>query len=85
MEGTVLGGRYRLTERVGAGGMADVYRALDEVLGRTVAVKVMHTQYAADPAFAARFRQEAEAAADLQSPYTVTIYDWGEDDSRTSS
>ena len=76
----VFGNRYRLVEKVGIGGMAEVYKATDEVLGRTVAVKVMLPQYAADPSFAARFRQEAQAAANLQSPYIVNIYDWGQDD-----
>lgn len=76
----VFGNRYRLIEKVGIGGMAEVYKATDEVLGRTVAVKVMLPQYAADPSFAARFRQEAQAAANLQSPYIVNIYDWGQDD-----
>ncbi len=75
----VFGRRYRMTEKIGSGGMADVYKAVDEVLGRTVAVKVMHPRYAADPSFAARFRQEAQAAANLQSPYIVNIYDWGQD------
>jgi len=76
----VFGNRYRIVERIGIGGMAEVYRATDEVLGRTVAVKVMLPQYAADPTFAARFKQEAQAAANLQSPYIVSIYDWGRDD-----
>lgn len=75
----VFGRRYRVTEKIGAGGMADVYKAVDEVLGRTVAVKVLHARYAADESFAARFRQEAQAAANLQSPYIVNIYDWGRD------
>lgn len=75
----VFGRRYRATEKIGTGGMADVYKAVDEVLGRTVAVKVLHARYAADPTFAARFRQEAQAAANLQSPYIVNIYDWGQD------
>ncbi len=75
----VFGRRYRATEKIGSGGMADVFKAVDEVLGRTVAVKVMHPRYAADPTFAARFRQEAQAAANLQSPYIVNIYDWGQD------
>lgn len=75
----VFGRRYRVTEKIGAGGMAEVYKAVDEVLGRTVAVKVLHPRYAADPTFAARFRQEAQAAANLQSPYIVNIYDWGQD------
>lgn len=77
---TTLGQRYRITEKVGTGGMADVYKAVDEVLGRAVAVKVMHAKYASDANFAARFRQEAQAAANLQSPYIVNIYDWGQDD-----
>ncbi|MDR3315895.1 MAG: Stk1 family PASTA domain-containing Ser/Thr kinase [Coriobacteriales bacterium] len=76
----VFGNRYRLTECIGIGGMAEVYKATDETLGRTVAVKVMLKQYAADPTFAARFKQEAQAAANLQSPYIVNIYDWGHDD-----
>ncbi|MCF2622334.1 Stk1 family PASTA domain-containing Ser/Thr kinase [Collinsella tanakaei] len=76
---TVLGGRYLLKDRVGAGGMASVYRATDQVLDRTVAVKIMLPQYAGDPTFAARFKQEAQAAAGLQSPYIVGVYDWGKD------
>jgi serine/threonine-protein kinase len=75
----IFGRRYRVTEKIGAGGMAEVYKAVDETLGRTVAVKVLHPRYAADPTFAARFRQEAQAAANLQSPYIVNIYDWGQD------
>ncbi|MDR1421818.1 MAG: Stk1 family PASTA domain-containing Ser/Thr kinase [Coriobacteriales bacterium] len=76
----VFAHRYKLDERIGIGGMAEVYKATDEVLGRTVAVKVMLPQYAGDPTFAARFKQEAQAAANLQSPYIVNIYDWGHDD-----
>jgi serine/threonine-protein kinase len=68
-----------LVEKIGIGGMAEVYKATDEVLGRTVAVKVMLPQYASDPTFAARFKQEAQSAANLQSPYIVNIYDWGHD------
>jgi serine/threonine-protein kinase len=76
----VFAHRYKLDERIGIGGMAEVYRATDEVLGRTVAVKVMLPQYASDATFAARFKQEAQAAANLQSPYIVNIYDWGHDE-----
>ncbi len=79
MEELVFGRRYRATEKIGTGGMADVYKAVDETLGRTVAVKVMHARYASDPAFAARFRQEAQAAANLVSPNIVNMYDWGQD------
>lgn len=80
MIGRVFNGRYRITERIGIGGMAEVYKAQDQVLGRTVAVKVMLPQYAADPEFTARFKQEAASAANLQSPYIVNVYDWGHDD-----
>ncbi len=79
MEELFFGRRYRATEKIGTGGMADVYKAVDETLGRTVAVKVMHPRYAADPAFAHRFRQEAQAAANLVSPNIVNMYDWGQD------
>lgn len=80
MIGRVFNGRYRITERIGIGGMAEVYKAQDQTLGRIVAVKVMLPQYAADPEFAARFKQEAASAANLQSPYIVNVYDWGHDD-----
>ena len=80
MIGRVFNNRYQITERIGIGGMAEVYRAQDNVLGRLVAVKVMLPQYAADPAFTQRFKQEAAAAANLQSPYIVNVYDWGQDD-----
>ena len=61
----VLGGRYVLQEVLGTGGMATVWRARDEVLGRDVAVKVLSPQYAADPGFLARFDREARHAAGL--------------------
>jgi len=79
MSERVLGGRYVVQDKVGTGGMATVYRGLDNVLGRTVAIKTMLPQYAADASFAARFKQEAQAAAALQSPYIVSVYDWGKD------
>ncbi len=80
MTGRVFAGRYEIGERIGVGGMAEVYSATDNTLGRTVAVKVMLPQYADDPDFARRFRQEAAAAANLQSPYIVNVYDWGHDE-----
>ena len=79
MIGRVFSGRYKLVECIGTGGMAEVYRAEDTVLGRVVAVKVMLPQYAADKEFTDRFRQEAASAANLQNPYIVNIYDWGQD------
>lgn len=80
VEDRIFGRRYRATERIGSGGMAEVFKAVDEVLGRTVAVKVLHPQYAQEPNFVARFRQEAAAAANLSHPSIVNIYDWGRDD-----
>ena len=81
MTGKVFNDRYEIIDRVGLGGMAEVYRARDNVLDRIVAVKVMLPQYAADETFTKRFRQEAASAAALQSPYIVSIYDWGQDGS----
>lgn len=75
----VFGRRYRAIEKIGAGGMADVYKAMDEVLGRTVAVKVLHPRYASDPGWVQRFRHEAASAANLSHPNIVNIYDWGQD------
>ena len=75
----ILGGRYVLKDKIGAGGMATVFRAQDQILDRVVAVKIMLPQYAADASFAARFKQEAQAAAGLQSPYIVGVYDWGKE------
>ncbi len=80
MIGRVFNNRYQITERIGVGGMAEVYRAQDNVLGRLVAVKVMLPQYAADENFTQRFKQEAASAANLQSPYIVNVYDWGQDE-----
>ena len=80
MTGRTLSGRYEVRDRIGIGGMAEVYQAQDNVLGRVVAVKVMLPQYAADAEFTRRFRQEAAAAASLQSPYIVNVYDWGQDE-----
>ncbi len=77
--GDVLGGRYRLVELLGQGGMATIYRATDAQLGREVAVKVLHPEYGRDPDFVARFKQEAQAAASLSHPNIVGVYDFGTD------
>ncbi|MDZ7676235.1 MAG: Stk1 family PASTA domain-containing Ser/Thr kinase [Acidimicrobiales bacterium] len=74
----VYGGRYELHSRLARGGMAEVYLARDQLLDRPVAVKVLFAQYAADPAFVERFRREAQAAANLNHPNIVGVYDWGE-------
>ena len=75
----VLGGRYALRDKLGDGGMATVWRATDEVLGRDVAVKVLSPQFAADPDFLARFEREARHAARLSHPRLVTVFDSGVD------
>jgi len=75
--GTVIDGRYKVLSRLGAGGMADVYLAEDQQLGRKVALKLLHRRFAEDPAFVERFRREAQAAAGLQHPNVVSVYDRG--------
>jgi serine/threonine protein kinase len=77
--GQVLGGRYRLVELLGSGGMATIYRATDLQLGRDVALKLLRPEYLQDPEFSSRFRQEAQAAASLSHPNIVTVYDYGEE------
>ena len=76
---TTFGGRYELHRRLARGGMADVFLARDQLLGRPVAVKVLFPEYATDPTFVERFRREAQAAANLNHPNIVSIYDWGEE------
>lgn len=78
--GRLLDGRYRLTGLLARGGMATVYRALDERLERPVAVKVMHRGLADDPDFVARFTREARSAARLSAPEVVAVYDQGRDE-----
>ncbi len=74
--GTLLG-RYRLLERAGTGGMSEVWRAEDQTLHRTVAVKVIHDPIAADPTFAERFLREARLVAGLEHPNILAVYDFG--------
>ncbi|MGR6319339.1 serine/threonine-protein kinase [Micromonospora soli] len=76
----VLSGRYRLDDRVATGGMGDVWRATDLVLGRQVAVKVLLPALVSDPDFIARFRAEARIMAALRSPGIVQVFDCGEDE-----
>ncbi|MDI3299193.1 MAG: Stk1 family PASTA domain-containing Ser/Thr kinase [Bacillota bacterium] len=79
MIGRLLGGRYEILSRLGGGGMAVVYKALDRLLYRPVAVKILREQYATDPEFVRRFRREAQAAAMLSHPNIVNVYDVGDD------
>jgi eukaryotic-like serine/threonine-protein kinase len=77
--GTVLAGRYKVESTLGSGGMAVVYRAEDDVLGRTVALKTLHQDYAEMPSFRRRFRQEARAMASLDHQNIVKVYDISQD------
>lgn len=76
--GTIVDGRYRVERRLGSGGMADVYLASDQQLGRQVALKILYRRFAEDPEFVERFRREASAAAGLQHQNIVSVYDRGE-------
>ena len=75
--GTLIDGRYRVLSRLGSGGMADVFLAEDEQLGRKVALKLLHRRFSEDQAFVERFRREAQSAAGLQHPNVVGVYDRG--------
>ena len=77
--GVVLAGRYEIVGRIGSGGMADVYKAMDRKLNRYVAVKVMKPEFQSDSTFISKFRREAQAAAGLANPNIVNVYDVGED------
>jgi len=77
---SLLNNRYQIEGRIGSGGMAEVYRARDLMLERTVAVKLLREDFSKDPTFRERFRQEAKAAANLSHPNIVTIHDFGFDE-----
>jgi serine/threonine-protein kinase len=79
LEDKVFADRYKLIKKLGSGGMADVFEAEDTVLGRTVALKVLHSQFAQDESFIERFRREAQSAAKLTHPNIVSIFDVGEE------
>ncbi|HEY4375834.1 MAG TPA: protein kinase, partial [Acidimicrobiales bacterium] len=78
-EQVVLNGRYELHRRIGRGGMAEVYLARDQLLDRPVAIKILFAEFATDPSFVARFRREAQSAANLNHPNIVGVYDWGKE------
>ena len=78
--GMYLSARYEIIDKVGSGGMADVYKARDHVLNRFVAIKILKTEYNDDKNFVKTFRGEAQSAAGLQHPNIVNIIDVGEDD-----
>ena len=76
-ERVVLNDRYEIQQRIGRGGMADVFLARDQLLDRPVAIKVLFPEFAVDPNFVERFRREAQSAANLNHPNIVSVYDWG--------
>ncbi len=75
--GTIVDGRYKVVGRLGSGGMAEVFLAEDQQLGRKLALKLLHRRFAEDEGFVERFRREAQAAAGLQHPNVVGVYDRG--------
>src|SRR4051795_9686149 len=77
--GTLIGGRFRLEEQVGSGGMSTVYRAFDETLERWVAIKLLHRSMSDASVQLERFRREARTVARLSHPHVVTVIDAGED------
>ena len=79
MLGRLISGRYRMIAPLGEGGMATIWRAVDEQLDREVAVKLLRPQFSSDPGFAARFKQEARSAGGLSHPNIVGVYDYGTD------
>ncbi len=76
-QGMMIGGRYAIEEHIGSGGMADVYKAKDCKLSRTVAIKVLKPEYSSDESFVSKFRAEAQSAAGLEHPNIVNVYDVG--------
>ena len=76
--GSLLAGRYEITAPIATGGMGEVWKARDRVLGRIVAVKVLRSEYTGDPSFLARFRNEARHTAALIHPNIASVYDYGE-------
>ena len=77
--GMYMADRYEILDKIGTGGMSDVYKAMDHLLGRNVAVKVLKSEYSEDVNFLSKFRTEAQAAAGLEHPNIVNIYDVGSD------
>jgi serine/threonine-protein kinase len=83
--GSVLAGRYEITAPIATGGMGEVWRAVDRVLDRTVAAKVLKAEFTGDPSFLTRFRNEARHTAALTHPNIASVYDYGETDSEGRS
>ena len=77
LQGLILDNRYKIISKIGVGGMADVFKGEDTLLGRPVAVKILHSNFAGDDDFVARFKREAQAAGKLSHPNIVSMYDVG--------
>jgi serine/threonine-protein kinase len=77
--GMIISDRYEIIDKVGSGGMADVYKARDQRLNRFVAIKVLKPEYSSDKSFVNKFRAEAQSAAGLSHPNIVNVYDVGDD------
>lgn len=80
MSERIFGNRYKIIDKLGSGGMAEVYRAEDTILNRIVAIKVLHSQFATQRDFVERLRREAQSAANLNHPNIVSIHDWGSEE-----
>ncbi|HVJ95557.1 MAG TPA: Stk1 family PASTA domain-containing Ser/Thr kinase [Acidimicrobiia bacterium] len=80
LAGRVFSNRYEIQREIAQGGMAEVYLARDQLLNRPVALKALFPEYAREPSFVERFRREAQAAANLNDPNIVAIYDWGQEE-----
>ena len=76
-KGSYIADRYEILDKIGTGGMSDVYKAKDHILGREVAVKVLKQEFAEDVSFVTKFRSEAQSAAGLEHANIVNIYDVG--------
>ena len=79
-KGSFISNRYEITDKVGSGGMSDVYKAKDHKLNRYVAIKVLKEEFSTDKNFVSKFRVEAQSAAGLSHPNIVNVYDVGEED-----
>ena len=75
--GNMIADRYEIVSKIGTGGMSDVYKAKDHTLGRYVAIKVLKSEFSEDSSFVSKFRAEAQAAAGLEHPNIVNVYDVG--------
>ena len=78
--GSFLADRYEIIDRIGVGGMSEVYKAKDHILDRNIAIKVLKAEFAQDMTFVNKFRTEAQSAAGLEHPNIVNIYDVGSQD-----